>query len=670
MIFFDQLKKNDPQLRAVAVAVALGLAVLGAGLWWIQIVSAREYQANLEMQSFRTVRIPAVRGRILDRNGEVLAENRAMYNVSLYFDDLRGAFDAAETAEVRRLRFQLKAQSEAREKSLGRKLNKDERKQFILSAKDRGLIRQRCRYAVASNIVFTISGRLGQQASLNPTNFEKHYQVTRALPFPVFTNLNSTQIALFEEQSTSPMGVDIEMQSVRFYPHDSTAAHVLGRVRSDNDSAEGEDAYFSYRLPDYKGQVGVEAGYDKELRGRAGVKSVVVNSQGYRQTENIWTPAEAGDTLVLTIDLKLQEKTERALQSLYGPGTRGAAVVMDVETGDILAMASSPTLNPNLYLPRISVADLQRITQLKAEMNRATQENYAPGSIFKTVTGLACLEAGLDPNREIEVNPARVIYVGKRPIKDTAPSGLYDFKKALIFSSNTYFISNGLAYAGIERILRLCEHLHLGERTGLQTRQETSGILPTLKKVTSASWHDGDTANICIGQGPVAVTPLQMAVMTSAIANGGRVLWPRLVDRLQPQDPASPEAPTVFAKARVRDEIGVKPSSLQIVRNAMLADVEDSGGSGVKAAVSGMRICGKTGTAQVMDERNHVVADTTWFASFAPYEKPKYAVVVMLELGVNQGSGGSTCAPIASHIYRALQELDRAGNAGALALKN
>ncbi|HVV00684.1 MAG TPA: penicillin-binding transpeptidase domain-containing protein [Verrucomicrobiae bacterium] len=657
MIFFDQLKKNEPELRIMAVVILLGLGVLACGLWWVQIVSARDYEAHLEMQSYRTVRIPAVRGKILDRHGEALAENRPVYNLDLHLDDLRKAFDTAGKAAVAERRKVLRAQAEARRKQLGRDLTKEERKQFYLSTALYDSLRAEARYSVASNVVFQIGRSLGQPLVLNQSAFEKHYRQSLAMPLTVLADLNPGQIARFEEQNAIPSGAEIEMQSVRVYPHGSTAAHIIGSVHRDDSSAEGEDAYFSYRLPDYRGQVGIEAGYDKELRGKAGVKSVVINSMGYSQTENVWEPAEAGDDVVLTIDLPLQQKAERALQSLNGQATRGAVVVMEAQTGDILAMASSPTFDPNVYVQGLTQAEWQRIMQLKAEKNRATQENYAPGSIFKTVVGLACLEAGLDPNKIME--NTGYIYVGKRRIKDLAVPGAYDFRKALMESSNTYFISNGLSVAGIENIIRLGERLHLGERAGLRTRQETSGIFPSLKKVESEGWHDGDTANICIGQGQMAVTPLQMAVMTSAIANGGRVFWPRLVAKIQPPSPASPEPATMFATARQRDTLGVSARSLQIVKDAMRADVEE-GGSGRQAAVPGLTICGKTGTAQVMDERNHVIGENTWFASFAPYENPKYAVVVMVEVGINGGSGGGTCGPVAARIYKALQERDSA----------
>jgi penicillin-binding protein 2 len=659
MLIFDQLKKNDPQLRIIAVLLLCGLGILVAGLWWVQIVSSRDYQAHLEMQSFRTVRIPAVRGKILDRNGIAFAENRPAYNVNLYLDELRKPFETACSQELSRARAILKQQAEEKQRQLKRKLNKEERKQFVLSLRDKGALRQKARYEVASNVVMEISRRLGQPLALNPTNFQKHYDTSLALPLPIATNLNSSQIAVFAEQCTAQVGVDLSVQSTRVYPFGTTAAHVLGYLQKDDSSAEGEDAYFSYRLMDYRGVLGIEAGYDRELRGKAGVKSVVVNNLGYRQTENIWEPAQPGQNVVLTIDYEIQRKAEKALR-IYGPTTRGALVVMDVHTGDILALASSPTINPNDPIQGISTEELarRRDPKLRPEINRATQENYAPGSIFKTVTGLTCLEDGLDPNETIN-SPGYYQFSNKKskPVKDLAAPGPYNFNRAIVKSSNTYFIEKGLK-TGIEKIVRMAKRLHLGERTGLPTRQETAGIFPSLERVKS-NWYDGDTANICIGQGMMAVTPLQMAVMISAYANGGTVLWPRLVDRIEPVDPASSAQPTVFEKGRVHDHLGVQRRSLEILREAMREDVLD--GTGANAEVPGMPAAGKTGTAQVMDAHNHTIADTTWFASFAPYENPRYAVIVMVEIEVNAGSGGKTCAPIARDIYQALLERERGG---------
>ncbi|MEJ0090674.1 MAG: penicillin-binding transpeptidase domain-containing protein [Limisphaerales bacterium] len=635
MLIVDELKKNDIPLRIVAIGLAAGLCVLLAGLWWVQVVSAHEYKSHLETQAYRTVRLPAMRGKILDREGRVLAENRPCYNLSLYLDDLRKQFDDAYRPLRKQALEAQKAAIAAREKKLGRSLTKAERKEFAFTTVQLQQLRAQSRAIVANRLVAQVGQQLGQPLTLDAAKFERAYATRLALPFTILPNLNATQIARFQEQFTNGLGVNLDLQAARIYPDGATAAHLLGYLRSDNDSLDGETADFNYRLPDYRGVVGIEGRCDTELRGHAGAEAVLVNNLGYRQSENILDPPEPGHNVVLTIDLDIQQAAERSLAVHGGADVLGAVVVMDVSSGDVLAMVSSPTYDPNDFAQGISQDKWDRVQKLTAEKNRVTFENYAPGSIFKTVVALAALENGLDPNETFHVqanpeNPAKgIFYIGRRGIRDTAPPGLYDFKKAFIHSSNSYFITNGLR-AGVENIIRIGEKFHLGERTGLFTNQETRGNFPKLSRVTSRDWRDGDTANVCIGQGEVAVTPIQMAVMVSAIANGGKVLWPRVVDRIEPQDPVSGEVASCFPAGVVRDELGVHPRSLKILRDAMLADVQSSEGTGRAAAVDGMQVCGKTGTAEVQDEHNRTIGQNFWFASYAPYENPKYAVVVMI----------------------------------------
>jgi len=202
------------------------------------------------------------------------------------------------------------------------------------------------------------------------------------------------------------------------------------------------------------------------------------------------------------------------------------------------------------------------------------------------------------------------------------------------------------------------QRCHLGESFGLNTRQESRGQFPNRKSITSSSWTINSTADLCIGQ-EIDVTPLQMCVIACALANGGKVWWPRLVDRIEPQDPLSDGQPIFYQKGRVRDNLGVKPSSIRILQEAMLDDTENPEGTAYQAfrgsAVdSELRVCGKTGTAQ--NEINGGITYTTWFLSFAPYEHPRYAVVVMVE---NGSSGGGTCAPIAREVYEAILKLEK-----------
>ena len=663
VLIFDQLKKNDPQLRLLALGVLGGLGVLLAGLWWVQVVSAKDYQAHLETQSFRTVRIPAVRGRILDRNGNVLAENRPTYNICMYLDELRKPFDARYTELAATASKELKRQQQELQKTLRRSLKKQEKRQFILTTQAKEQLRRQARMEVASNVVAQLSQRLEMPIPFNAAKFEAHYRESLALPFVVLPNLDPAKIARFEEQSIGPLGVDLEVQSTRCYPNGTNAAHLLGHLQRDDSAKTGESSDFSYWMPDYRGALGIELAYDKALRGMAGAKSVQVNNMGYRTMENIWTPAEAGHQVVLTLDLEIQQAAERALPVL-GPTTRGAAVVMDVRTGDVLALASVPTFDPNYFSRR---SDFPRdyyetISTTQAEKNRATHELYPPGSIFKTVDAMALLDAGLDPNQVVDVKPnprngahGHYRLKGGRIVDDQARPGEYSFQRALLKSCNTYFITQVVHY-GPECVVRLSQHLHFGERFGLHTAQDSRGSLPTLEQLNSG-WTEGNTANMAIGQDPVLVSPLQVAVLMSAIANGGQVLYPRLVSRIESPDPLSGTPPELFAASRVRDELGVSARSMTILHKAMLADTEDPEGTGKgvrkHAALAGLRICAKTGTAQIQNVHNELLRHITWFGSFAPSEEPRYAVVVMIE---NGGSGGETCAPIAGLIYKAILE--------------
>jgi penicillin-binding protein 2 len=654
MLVFDELKKNDPQLRLVAVMLVAGLCVLLAGLWWVQIVSAREYQSHLETQSFRTVRVPAARGKILDRDSRVLAENQPSYDLSLFLDDFQNQFQK----EFDRLRpvkivtnsppfwkFWLGSASVVTQ-------------HVRLKRSDVDALIWQARYNVASASVAQVARQLGQPLALDPQRFKSAYEKQLALPYPILKNLNAAQIARFEEQFSGGTGIDLDLQSVRNYPYGTTAAHLLGYVLRDDSSKEGEDAYFNYYLPDYRGVVGVEAGFDAQLRGQAGEESLLVNSLGYRQTNNMPDAPEPGHNVVLTIDLDIQRAAENALAAHQGADARGAVVVMDVHTGEILALVSSPAINP-VFMSN-SPAYLND-PKLQPQINRATYGNYAPGSIFKPIVGLAALENGLNPNEIYVVQPDPAepnrgcIYVGQRKIKDTVSPGAYNFQRAIAQSSNSYFIFNGLR-TGIQKIVALAEKFHFGDMNGLPTRQESRGIFPSLKQVKSSEWRDGDSANICFGQGQMAVTPMQVAVAYSAIGNGGTVLWPRLVERIEPQDPSNGEAATNFPSGLVRDYIGVSARSLKILGDAMLTETENPEGSGYPAfhqngASLKIRVCGKTGTAQVENERGQKTGWNYWFASFAPFENPRYAVVVMVQSDAIIGSGGSVCAPIAHDIY-------------------
>jgi penicillin-binding protein 2 len=375
MLIFDQLKKNDAPLRLLSLAVVAGLLVLGGGLWWVQVVRGRDYQQKLQNQSYRTVRVPAPRGQILDRNHVPLAENQPSFNLSLYLEELSRDFKSNYNAAVSPY---VKA---------GKKLKPAQRKE----------IAERTRYAVANNAVTRIANEINEPLPLDYTNFQKHFAQDLALPLPVLQNLTPNQIARVSEAADMPKGLDLEVQSVRVYPNATSSGHLLGYVRRDDSAADGESSYFSHYLPDWRGKTGIENNFDVQLRGTAGEKAVLVNNLGYRQSETIITPVEPGSNVVLTVDLDIQRAAENALAS-YGAQTRGAAVVMDVNTGDLLALASSPMLDSNEFARPISPQRWEQLSdeRLRPQLNRAMHENYSPGSIFKPVIAMAALESGMN----------------------------------------------------------------------------------------------------------------------------------------------------------------------------------------------------------------------------------------------------------------------------------
>jgi penicillin-binding protein 2 len=667
MLVFDQLKKDDPQLRFLAMTVLGGLLVLLTGLWWVQVVSTKHFQEKLESQSQRTVRIPAVRGRILDREGRPLAENHPSYNVVLYLDAMSQEYQSNYAAVSNQFRQYFTQQAAQKRKELGRDLTPQERRPYTLTSALRNQLSRQSRYEVTSNLVAGLGARLGVSLVLPQKDFEEHYTNARAMPLPLLPNLTPTQLAMFEEQSLHTPAMDLEIQSLRTYPLGPVGAHVLGYLTHDNSSTGNErQKKYNYSLEDYAGSYGLEKLYDAELRGTAGSKSVLVNNLGYRQGETLWQPAEPGQDVVTTLDLEIEKAAHEALaENKVSDDARGAVVVMDVRNGDVLAMESSPSFNPNYFIrhpaQEIVARETERWTneELEVQMDHAMYGHFQPGSIFKTVVGMAALELGvLDPN-QILSNPygkAGFPVPGRnRPMGDTAPVDDYDFDKAMALSCNYYFVyACGLKPGVPLKIASLGQALHfgeltgLGERPGLRYRQEVAGDFPSLKLVKS--WGAGDIANFSIGQGPIDVTPLQVAVMVSAIANGGKVYYPRLVSRIDANEAG--EGAQSFPEGRIRNNLGVSDRTLQLVRKAMKADVEYPTGSGREAAVPGLTMAGKTGTAQVQ-KNGHIdrASQITWFASFAPYESPRYAVIVMVVSGV---SGGKTCAPIAKSVYEAL----------------
>ena len=662
MLVLDQINKGFGPLRLVSWGIAAGLLVLVGGLWRIQVIQGERYRERQETQSFRSVRVPAMRGRILDRNGLPLADNQPRYRLDVYLDELVPQF----AAEERRLRTNHLAArgftNNAPETLWARVASRFSRRVHkpVLSPNEREWIRREARYVVVSNIIQQVNQRLGLQVSRTEEELYRHWRQQRALPFPLVNRLAPAQVAVLTEQGWSIPGVELDLVPSRLYPHRSLAAHVIGYVKATDDPDPSEERDFDYRLRDYRGEIGLEAAYDRVLRGSAGAKSILINSSGYRhrQGEILLEAPVAGNHVVTTLDLPLQRAVEASLSQVSGD-ERGAAVVVDVRNGDILALASAPAFDPNGWIDGVKKADYERLLDPKTRpmFNRATYGSYNPGSTFKVLTALACLDAGvLTPSSAHERMRTLGYYrLGRNHvIDDTAPAGEYDFNRAFIKSSNAYFIEHGLRL-GLGPLLAYARRFHLGEKTGLRINEETAGILPDASDIPQV-FAAGKTANVSIGQ-ELTVTPLQLALVIAAVANGGSVWWPRLVDRVEPGDLLSSEPPDHVRPGQLRSRVEIPRAHLALVHAAMRDDVALEDGTGRAARVVDYAVCGKTGTAEVKSGRK-LVDRITWFASFAPFESPRYAVVVMVESG---GSGGRTCAPVARRIYEHLRDRERGG---------
>jgi penicillin-binding protein 2 len=628
----SKTRHADTSLQWLAIGLLFCFGILAGGLWYVQILSFKKYEKYREVQSYRTVRVPAPRGLIFDRNSVVLADNEPQFNIVVYLDQLRDQF--LETY------YELKGD---------RKLSYEEQLELGADA----------RYLTVSNLVDQAGVLINEPVrKLKRKAFEDHYKQYRYVAMPVLLNLSREQMARFMEQGSRLHGFDLEVRSKRKYPHGTTAAHVLGYMRKRNrvssENAPTLQMSFDYELPDIKGQAGLEGQFETELAGEPGAKSILVNNLIYRQEEEEWLPSLPGKNLYLTLDTRIQKSAEKALTH-YDPNIRGAIVVMDCTNGDVLAMASAPTFDPNIFNRSLSHAMSDWLFDDEGPLplfNRATFGRYHPGSIFKIMVGLAGLEQNIiDPSDKFL--SLGYFPLGKRRIDDTAGPGYFDFERALAKSSNPYFIHYGLEM-GPEVILDFSRQIFLGEKTGLLTNQETGGYLPALQDL-KRGWYDGDTANLSIGQGKIDVTPLQMAVMTSAVANGGTVYWPRVVAGLETMDPVGGKIFEREPVGRVRGRLKVSQDALQVVQRAMLADVQTLDGTGRICKIDGYLVGGKTGTAETNQKvKGGRMIKHTWFVSYAPFDNPRYAVVVFVEDGM---SGGASCAPLAEKVYQTLKDL-------------
>lgn len=568
------MKEKSEKILIIAYVVVAAFLLLIMRLWQLQILQGKEYRKLSEANRLRIISIPAPRGIIFDRNGIQLVKNSPYYYASLIPDEF----------DIRKV------------DSLSKVLNMP-----------------------IEEILEEIN-----KNGLSPFS-----------PIRLKQGLSFTEVALIEARRSDFPGLIIEAEVSREYLYGDVGSHLIGYLGKLNPSQSKDPALKDIPPDTFIGQWGVELLFDKSLRGTLGKRVIEVDALGREIRLLQEKPPIKGKDITLSIDINLQEEAEKA----FGEKA-GALVAIKPDTGEILGMVSKPSFDPNLFAKGISYDKWIAITQDKKNpmLNRALQSQYPPGSVFKIVTAIAGLEEGvISPETRVDCRGG--IDYGRWHFGCWRKQGhgVVSLHRAIVESCDTYFYEAGKRL-GIDKIYDYATNLGLGKKTGIELGREKQGLIPNTNwKLENKKhpWYLGETFNAAIGQGYVAVTPLQLAVMTSTIANGGNLYKPTLIKDAQP---------IISGKVKIRSD------TLEIVKSGLFGVVNEPGGTGWAAKSQLMSIGGKTGTAQVVAIKRdsqylpEKFRDHAWFVAFAPVEKPEIALAVLVEHG---GHGGGAAAPIA-----------------------
>ena len=617
MIISAPFRDRNPRLTAVASIVGAGLLLLLVNLFRVQVVHGARYDSREEAQSLRRIRIPSARGDIVDRNGVVLANNRPSYDIVIYLDQLGPVSKRTDVVKV------------------------------------------------AEVNLAALSATLRLPVTLSDHDVRIHYQRRRPIPMPVWKDLQTNVVATFEERASNLPGADLIVTPVRQYPLGSLAAHVLGYVGHAEQSDEEELEHFYYYQPDSAGKQGVERAYDEFLRGAPGGRTIRVNPSGTKVGDVVDVgerKAEVGDRLTLTLDARIQKIVEDSL-ARASLKAGAAAVVLDPRSGEVLAMASAPTFDPNIFNPAEPAQPIRAVmTDSRSPMlNRAVGARYAPGSTFKPVTLLAGLESGAISLDDTAVCTGS-LQIGNRAFGcwNKTGHGRLDAMKAMRQSCEVWFYQEGLK-TGVDAITKTATEFGLGLPTGFELGRDLAGLVPTpawKQMQRGERWWDGDTAQLATGQSFLLATPLQMACVAATWANGGTRWQPFIVKRIE-----KPNGEVLHEQQpEVRGKLSASPRNIGIVREGMLGAIQAADGTGHRATVHGLSVAGKTGTAEFDTREGRI--NRVWFIGFAPFDDPQVALAVLIEDGV---SGGHTAAPIAGQILAGIfqKKVDLAGGVAA-----
>ncbi len=543
--------------------------------------------------------IPAPRGQIVDRTGEPLAQTRVSYNLAIAFPTPL-------------------------------KLTNHEVGPFVQQQAGRA------------------QAVLGRAITVNSEQALKHYKNRGVLPFVIAQDLKPNEVDAFRRES--PENLVLQATYQRHYPNGPLAGHVIGYAGRTGRTADGVLQNNDLLWPGSEGREGLEQAFDDQLQGKPGQLNMSFDGSGRKASEQISVPPQPGYNVVTTLDENLQRLCE---QSLSKSTKRGAIVIVDPNNGDILALASWPPLNPNAFVPSISADDYKVLHDDKdiPLLPRAFRSAYPPGSTFKVFVGLAGLNSGkIGTDESLPCPPS--LEIGGLTFRNWKKSdaGSLDFAEALTQSCNTWFYQAGQRI-GPKLITDYAARLGLGQRTGIPLNGEADGRVMNdeyMMKVYKRHLFGGDVANLSIGQGDTLVTPLQMAQAMATVGNGGTLYQTRLVSQVQSVDGQIVTAYNV----RARGQIEINDDAARALRRGLIGVVEGRLGTAGKAQVPGVRVAGKTGTAQWGPKSNERTA--AWFAGYAPADKPRYAFAALYEGEANNDDvhGGTFAAPLIGRVLK------------------
>jgi penicillin-binding protein 2 len=618
------------RIYLLTAVILTGFGVLLTRLYEFQIERRDEFLNQVPGNRTVHVREPGIRGEITDRHGVPLARNLRTYEVTFNLDEIVDAYRQhyAEAPTETRL------------------------------SRERGMTRAREeRDIVAIVNTFTIRRLidLGLARNYNSNALRTHYVTHGGLvPFSYRTDLTYEEFARFAEHNLELPGVYLSTRPVRQYPYGSLASHVLGYVKpwEKGDVPESAARRFHHYIGEEKGVGGVEATMNELLRGPEGHKTILKDEKGRNIAMTDYIKPGIGAKLQLTLDARIQYLVENVLRRTG----RAAAVVMDVHTGEVLAMASVPDYTPGNFVPSISEERWQAYldNQKMGPFDNRAIMGFSPGSTFKVPTAIAGAIQGM-ATRSFSCDG--FVTYGTQPVrcwlytKQKGRHGSLDLVSAIQRSCNPYFnkLANTIGWRNMVEGFQL---VGFGATTGIELPAEQPGILPG-----SRAWRGArpnavmtqhETALLSIGQGNAMASPLQLCAMTAAVANGGKYYQPRIVRQALAEDGSILLADEPRLKVDLLQS-GLKAADLDRIRQGMWHAVHKPGGTASRVRHPSIQTAAKTGTAQTVD--NGRPSHNSWVISFAPYENPKYAVCVMVQ---NAGSGGAVCGPLVHLIYRGL----------------